>query len=99
TGPTAQAIVAKVMTSAPVPPRELRKTIPPATEDAVLTALEKLPADRFASAAEFARALSDPSLTASRSSVTLGRRSRRTPAVVRCSCLQSRSLLALRRPG
>jgi serine/threonine-protein kinase len=66
TGPTAQAIVAKVMTSVPVPPRELRKTIPPAAEDAVLTALEKLPADRFSSAAEFARALSDTTSTRSR---------------------------------
>ncbi|MFI5239171.1 MAG: protein kinase, partial [Gemmatimonadales bacterium] len=66
TGPTAQAIVAKVMTSVPVPPREVRKTIPPAVEDAVLTALEKLPADRFPSAAEFARALSDTTSTRSR---------------------------------
>jgi eukaryotic-like serine/threonine-protein kinase len=66
TGPSAQAIVAKVMTSVPVPPRELRKTIPPAVEDAVLTALEKLPADRFPSAAEFARALSDTTSTSSR---------------------------------
>jgi serine/threonine-protein kinase len=66
TGPTAQAIVAKVMTSVPVPPRELRKTIPPAVDDAVLTALEKLPADRFSSAAEFARALSDTTSTRSR---------------------------------
>ena len=66
TGPTAQAIVAKVMTSVPVPPREVRKTIPPAVEDAVLTALEKLPADRFPSAAEFARALSDTTSTGSR---------------------------------
>jgi len=66
TGPSAQAIVAKVMTSVPVPPRELRKTIPPAVEDALLTALEKLPADRFPSAAEFARALSDTTFTRSR---------------------------------
>ena len=66
TGSTAQAIVAKVMTSVPVPPRELRKTIPPAVEDAVLTALEKLPADRFPSAAEFARALTDTTSTSSR---------------------------------
>jgi len=71
TGPTAQAIVAKIMTSVPVPPRELRKTISPAVEDAVLTALEKLPADRFPSAAEFARALSDPSVTTSRTAVHL----------------------------
>ena len=31
--------------------------MPPHVEDAVLTALEKLPADRFATAAEFAAAL------------------------------------------
>ena len=58
TGPTAQAIVAKVMTETPRPMLPQRSTIPPAVEDAVLTALEKLPADRFASAAEFAAALS-----------------------------------------
>ncbi len=56
-GSTAQAIVAKVMTEAPTPPSRQRNTIPAAVEDAVLTALAKLPADRFASAAEFAAAL------------------------------------------
>ncbi|HEV8365331.1 MAG TPA: protein kinase [Gemmatimonadaceae bacterium] len=57
TGPSAQAIVAKVMTEAPVPPTRRRGTIPPHVEDAVLTALEKLPADRFATAVDFAAAL------------------------------------------
>jgi len=57
TGPTAQAIVAKVMTESPVEPMTRRGTIPPHVQDAVLTALEKLPADRFAGAAEFAAAL------------------------------------------
>jgi len=57
TGPTAQAIVAKVMTESPVEPMTRRGTIPPQVQDAVLTALEKLPADRFAGAAEFAAAL------------------------------------------
>jgi serine/threonine-protein kinase len=57
TGPTAQAIVAKVMTAEPIPPTAARKTVPPAVEAAVLTALEKLPADRWASAKEFADAL------------------------------------------
>ena len=33
--------------------------IPPHVEDAVLTALEKLPADRFATAAEFAAAIAE----------------------------------------
>jgi serine/threonine-protein kinase len=56
-GGTAQAIVAKVMTEKPVPPSRMRDTIPSCVEDAVLTALEKLPADRFATAAEFAAAL------------------------------------------
>jgi serine/threonine-protein kinase len=57
TGSTAQAIVAKVMTEKPAPLARLRETIPEHVEDAVLTALAKLPADRFASAAEFAAAL------------------------------------------
>ena len=58
-GPTAQAIVAKVLTEAPRPLTPRRHSIPPEVEDAVLTALEKLPADRFGSAAEFAIALHD----------------------------------------
>src|SRR4051794_19234551 len=57
TGSTAQAIVAKVLTAEPPGLTEQRKSVPPAVEDAVLTALQKLPADRFASAAEFAAAL------------------------------------------
>jgi serine/threonine-protein kinase len=57
TGPTAQAIVAKVMTEKPAPLIARRERIPRSVEDSVLTALEKLPADRFASAAEFASAL------------------------------------------
>ena len=58
TGSTAQAIVAKVMTEKPASIRRLRDRVPEAVEDAVLTALEKLPADRFASAKDFAEALS-----------------------------------------
>ncbi|HSB55321.1 MAG TPA: hypothetical protein VLD58_13245, partial [Gemmatimonadales bacterium] len=57
TGPTAQSIVAKVMTEKPAPPSARRDRIAPAVEDVVLTALEKLPADRFATAAEFGAAL------------------------------------------
>ncbi len=58
TGPNAQAVIARVMNSAPEPVTALRKSVPDAVADAILTALEKLPADRFASAAEFAAALS-----------------------------------------
>ncbi|HMV33159.1 MAG TPA: protein kinase, partial [Gemmatimonadales bacterium] len=57
TGPTAQAIIAKVMTGEPASLVAQRKSVPEAVEGAVFTALEKLPADRFASAAEFAAAL------------------------------------------
>jgi serine/threonine-protein kinase len=60
TGPTAQAIIAKVMTDEPAPLRRHRKTIPEHVEAAVLSALEKLPADRFATAREFAAALATP---------------------------------------
>jgi serine/threonine-protein kinase len=56
-GPTAQRVVAKVLTAEPTALREQRKTIPQHVEDAVLAALQKLPADRFASAGEFAEAL------------------------------------------
>jgi serine/threonine-protein kinase len=59
TGPTAQAIVAKVMTAEPARLTTQRKSIPPHVEAAVFTALEKTPADRFGSAAEFAAALAD----------------------------------------
>jgi serine/threonine-protein kinase len=59
TGPTAQSIVAKVMTEKPARLIPRRDRIPAAVEDAVLTALEKLPADRWGSAAEFAQALTN----------------------------------------
>ena len=60
TGATAQAVFAKVMTEEPRPIIPQRKTVPPEVEAAVLNALEKLPADRFGSAAEFAAALERP---------------------------------------
>ncbi len=63
TGPTAQSIVAKVMTDDPRAPHDLRRTVPQPVEEAVLTALEKLPADRFGSAAEFAAALQGRSVS------------------------------------
>jgi serine/threonine-protein kinase len=58
-GSTAQAIVAQVLTEQPRGLTLQRRTIPPHVEAAVLTALEKLPADRFGTAAEFGAALSD----------------------------------------
>src|SRR5262245_8615868 len=54
TGPTAQAIVARLLTTPPAPLIATRNTVPVHVEQAVLTALAKLPADRFATAGEFA---------------------------------------------
>jgi Tol biopolymer transport system component len=76
TGPTAQSIVAKVMTEKPAALTARRDRITPAVEDAVLTALEKLPADRWGSAAEFADALAG-----GRAGGREGGRTARTPAV------------------
>jgi serine/threonine-protein kinase len=57
TGPSVQAIVARVMTEQPRGIVVQRKAVPPAVEIAVMRALEKLPADRYSSAAEFVAAL------------------------------------------
>ncbi len=59
TGPTAQAIVAKVLTEKPPHVSTHRGKVPPHVDAAVQTALEKMPADRFASAGEFSQALGD----------------------------------------
>ena len=64
TGPTAQAIVAKRLND-PVPSvRRLRPAIPLAVDHALQQALASLPADRFAAADEFARALQPAPSTA-----------------------------------
>src|SRR5258706_8217119 len=56
-GPTPQAIIARVMTEEPRSLTMQRHTIPPHVDAAVRMALEKLPADRFTSAAAFAESL------------------------------------------
>ena len=63
TGPTAQAIFTKRLTE-PVPSvRKARPGVPEAVEAALLRALTPIPADRFATAVQFAQAL-PPMLTA-----------------------------------
>jgi TolB-like protein/Tfp pilus assembly protein PilF len=57
TGATAQAIVAKVMTADAPSLSGQRRTVPPGVDRAVHRALERVPADRYASAADFAAAL------------------------------------------
>jgi len=85
TGPTAQAIIARVMTEEPRTLTLQRKTIPPGVEAAVFTALEKLPADRFATAAEFAAALADPAYVSSAVGATRGTARAGGPAARRLS--------------
>jgi serine/threonine-protein kinase len=58
---TAQAIVARLLTERPRPVRAIRPNVPEEVEAALEQALEKLPADRMATAREFADALSGKS--------------------------------------
>ncbi|MDB4875324.1 MAG: protein kinase [Gemmatimonadetes bacterium] len=58
-GASVQAIVAKVMTERPMSPRIVRDTVPANVEAAVMRALAKLPADRFATAKDFSDELSN----------------------------------------
>ena len=59
-GSSAQQIIMKIVTDEARPVTELRKSVPPNVAAAVGKALEKLPADRFESAAGFREALGDP---------------------------------------
>ena len=61
TGATAQAIIARVLTEKPRPVRATRAAVPPHVELALERALEKLPADRWATAGEFCDALTQKS--------------------------------------
>src|SRR5213083_3031362 len=59
TGPSAESIVRQHLTAAP-PRVSAMRAVPPAIEEAIVRALAKTPADRFATAAEFADALAAP---------------------------------------
>ena len=61
TGGTAQAVIMKIITDVARPVHELRRNVSPNVDAALAKGLEKLPADRFATAAEFAAALGDRS--------------------------------------
>jgi serine/threonine-protein kinase len=60
TGASAQAIVMKIVMDDARPVTDLRKAVPHHVAAATATALAKLPADRFESAAKFAEALGNP---------------------------------------
>ena len=65
TGPTVQAVIAAVVTKEPERLAIRRRSVPANVEAAVHKALAKLPADRFASAEAFVRALTEPATAAS----------------------------------
>ncbi len=59
-GSSAQQIIMKIVTEEVAPVTRARKSVPANVAAATGKALEKLPADRFGSAATFAEALNDP---------------------------------------
>jgi len=92
-GPTAQAIIARVLTEDPRSLTLQRRTIPSHVEAAVQKALAKLPADRFATAAEFSAALANPAFATTTAPAAPAARSAGPP--VRRSALFVLATLAL----
>ncbi len=82
-GPTAQVVMSRRFVGPPPPLREFRDSVPEAVEEGLAKALEKNPADRWASAAEFRSALISPSsgVVASRFT-TVSRRLRKRKRLV-----------------
>ena len=83
-GATAQAVVARRLAEPARPIRPVRATVAAPVEAAVLRALERVPADRFASVSDFAAALRSPRRPrrrAARKRAPIGRRS----GIARCS--------------
>ncbi len=60
-GSTAQAVLGKIIQGTPVSATDIRKSVPANVDAAIRKALEKLPADRFTGASDFAKALGDSS--------------------------------------
>ena len=59
-GNTSQAVLGKIIQGIPVSAMAVRQSVPVNVDAAIRKALEKLPADRFTRAQDFARALADP---------------------------------------
>jgi serine/threonine-protein kinase len=60
-GSTAQAVLGQVISGKPVSATEKRSAVPTHVDASIRKALEKVPADRFATAADLAAALANPS--------------------------------------
>jgi serine/threonine-protein kinase len=59
-GPNALAVINDRLVNNPVPPREVNPQIPPQIQEIIYRALERNPANRYASAREFANDLRNP---------------------------------------
>ncbi len=93
TGPTAQAIVAKVVTEPAPSVRSKRASVSEAVDVAIQIAMQKTPADRYRSAAEFASALSIP--TPARTGFLAARPTRRSTAARAATWSAGLGLLAI----
>ena len=72
TGPAAQAVIMRILTEEPRPVSDVRRSVPPNVSGAVMKALQKLPADRFDSAAAFHKALADTTFSFQQSPLSTG---------------------------
>lgn len=82
TGPNTQAIIAKLFTEEPAPVRDQRAGVPEWLDAAIMKALAKQPERRYATAAQFAQALTWPSGTS-------------TPAEIRTAPVGGKSIAVL----
>ncbi|HEX5818168.1 MAG TPA: protein kinase [Gemmatimonadales bacterium] len=107
TGASAQQIIMKIVTEDAAPVTKLRRAVPPNVAAAIAKSLEKLPADRFATAREFGEALRDTGFTvalsaagtAGRSPVAAGRwRSLAVAASAAALIATAAAVWAARRP-
>src|ERR671933_658888 len=70
TGPTAQAVIAKRLAGEAPSVRRVRPSVPEAVDRAIGRALALVPADRYATAAEFGQALAVPLVSPSATTIT-----------------------------
>ncbi|MGD2122128.1 MAG: protein kinase, partial [Gemmatimonadota bacterium] len=77
-GPTVQAVIAKLLTDRPRSVKELRETVPDHLSATVHKALAKLPADRFESTESFANALTEDQPAQARRPTDIAAKDRRT---------------------
>ena len=95
TGPSVQAVIAAVVTKEPERLGARRPSVPANVEFAVHKALSKLPADRFATAEAFSRALSEPVTSATMATMHGFAGAARSPNKKLVSILASALLLAI----